>query len=72
MDNLDVRLKSVFRAVFPDMRDADSVSNWDSVASVTLYTLVEEEFGAEFDLAEVAEWTSFQEVRASVEKRFGG
>ena len=46
------RLLDCFRAVFPDFSDeqlaaatTDNTPAWDSIALVTLVTLVEEEFG---------------------------
>jgi acyl carrier protein len=46
------RLAQCFQAVFPDIpvseiagASADTVSDWDSVAQVTLVSVVEEEFG---------------------------
>jgi len=49
-----------------------SVDNWNSFATVTLGASIEEEFGAESDLDEAAEWTSFGEVRTCLEKRLTG
>lgn len=79
MDELDSRLAAVFRAVFPGLHasavaDAtkDSIADWDSVATVTLCTLIEEEFGIELDLEEAGEWTSFGQVRAALEGRLVG
>lgn len=51
MSNLQERLINCFSAVFPDltpdeiMRAADTtVANWDSLATVTLVSVIEEEF----------------------------
>jgi acyl carrier protein len=69
--NLDERLAQVFEATFPDLSpDAiptasiETVEDWDSLQSVTLMTLLEEEFGIvilPFDLAELG---SFDAARA--------
>jgi acyl carrier protein len=79
MSELDVRLAALFRAVFAglneqNVRDAtrDSVAKWDSIAAVTLLTLMEEEFGEQFDLEEAAEWTSYAQIREMLEKRLHG
>lgn len=77
MSELDVRLSALFRAAFPglnerNVREAtrDSVTKWDSIAAVTLVTLMEEEFGEQFDLEEAARWTSYAQIRETLEKRF--
>ena len=79
MSELDVRLSALFRAVFTglneqNVREAtrDSVAKWDSIAAVTLLTLMEEEFGERFDLEEAAEWTSYAQIREMLEKRLHG
>ncbi|HLY17343.1 MAG TPA: hypothetical protein VKR61_08965 [Bryobacteraceae bacterium] len=79
MCDLDRRLTAVFRAAFPGLSDLtvrqatpDSVANWDSIASVTLFSLIEEEFGEQFDLGEAAELMSYEQVRAALETRLGG
>jgi acyl carrier protein len=73
MSDLDSRLEAVFGAVFPGVESSalagatrEAVAAWDSVAAVTLATLIEEEFGLEFD--DAGEWTSFQQVRRAVEE----
>lgn len=79
MSDLDERLSAIFRAAFPGLEEGtvraatrDSVDSWDSVAAVTLASLIEEEFGEPFDLEEAAEWTSYQRVRTELEKRLDG
>ena len=79
MCDLDGRLAAIFGLVFPGLRGEaaleatrDSVPGWDSIATVTLFTLVEEEFGKPIDPAEAAEWTSFSRVRAAVQKELDG
>jgi acyl carrier protein len=51
-DTVELRLSECFRAMFPDLSPAEiaratssSMPNWDSMATVTLVALVEEEFG---------------------------
>lgn len=60
------RLRACFTAVFPDISSAGierattaNTADWDSVATVTLVSVVEEEFQATIDLNAVAELTSF-------------
>lgn len=79
MSELDVRLSTLFRAVFTGLNEQkvreatrDSVAKWDSIAAVTLLTLMEEEFGEQFDLEEAAEWTSYAQIRDMLEKRLHG
>lgn len=79
MSDTDLRLTAIFRAAFPALQEQnvraatrDSVSQWDSIAAVTLLTLVEEEFGSQFDPEEAAEWTSYTQVREDLEKRLRG
>ena len=79
MSDLDARLSSLFLAAFAGLEASkvrsatqDSTAGWDSVATVTLASLVEEEFGEVFDMDEAADWTSYQAVRLSLEKRLGG
>lgn len=61
------RLIGCFRAVFPELRDsetvrasASSLAAWDSVATVSLAAAVEEEFGIQFDPEEIENLNSFQ------------
>jgi acyl carrier protein len=79
VSELDTRLSALFRATFPDL-DAqnladvtrDSVAGWDSIAVMTLFALIEEEFGERFDLEEAAEWTSYAQIRGALESRLRG
>ena len=76
MSELNNRLAALFRATFPDL-DAenlsdvtrDTVAGWDSIAVMTLFALIEEEFGERFDLEEAAEWTSYAQIRDALESR---
>ncbi|MGH7023399.1 MAG: hypothetical protein ACREEB_07380 [Caulobacteraceae bacterium] len=56
MDDLDLRLTRCFSSVFPglsngELRSAspDTVAAWDSLSSLTLIAVVQEEFGVEID-----------------------
>jgi acyl carrier protein len=76
MSELDARLSRLFRATFPalkiqDLHQAtrDSIAEWDSIAAVTLLSLVEEEFGQQFDPQDAAEWISYQQIREALRER---
>jgi acyl carrier protein len=79
MSELDVRLSVLFRAAFSSLdeqnvREAtrDSLAKWDSIAAMTLLALIEEEFGEQFDLEEAAGWTSYAQIKETLEKRLRG
>jgi acyl carrier protein len=66
MDENASRLADCFLAVFPDISadeiahaSSASVQSWDSVATVTLLAIVEEEFGIEIEVKELARFVSF-------------
>lgn len=63
------RLLHCMQAVFPAIPEvqlehaqASSMDGWDSVASVTLFATVEEEFGIEIDVQDMKDLLSFQEL----------
>jgi acyl carrier protein len=67
--NVRGRLVSCFAAVFPALSqdeipraDHYSLSQWDSVASVTLIATIEEEFGLELELEDLPELVSFETI----------
>lgn len=64
--NLSARLEDCFQVVFPHLtRDAlsaarqDSLEAWDSVAAITLISVVEDEFQVKIDLERLPQLTSF-------------
>lgn len=66
MDDMQVRLASCFLAVFPDLSldqvteaSSMSVENWDSLAGVTLLSVVEEEFGITIEEDDLTRFNSF-------------
>jgi len=76
MDETKKRLAACFRVVFPDLPEAEipsasqeTVAAWDSVAAITLLNVVEEEFGVELDLDELAELNSFPKVSNYLQER---
>jgi acyl carrier protein len=67
MDKIKEKLAHCFSLAFPDMdpsqyatASAENTKAWDSVAQVTLLTLIGEEFGMEIDFLEFEGDTSFE------------
>jgi acyl carrier protein len=67
MDQIEKRLTECFFSVLPDLTPEEvsgaspaSVAGWDSVATVTLITAVEEEFGISIEIEDPAQFNSFQ------------
>jgi acyl carrier protein len=76
MDETRQRLTSCFQVVFPDMPAEEvpaastaTVANWDSVAAITLMNVMEDEFGLEMDLDDLADLDSFEKILAYLQKR---
>jgi len=70
------RLISCFKQVFPAMSPVDipaatqeATSAWDSIAQVTLLSLIGESFGIDIDFEEFAETTSFATILDLVRAR---
>jgi acyl carrier protein len=66
-DDTRQRLIRCFQAVFPKLSESDAlrasanrVTEWDSVATMNLVAVVEEEFGVLFDVKEVEKLNSFE------------
>ena len=73
MTDQDTRLIKCFNAVFDGLSDeqirsatSTNIEGWDSVATVTLITLVEEEFGVEIDLDDLERFASFDSLLSYV------
>ena len=69
MNNIQARLNRCFSAVFPNLlqqqvttASIETVTGWDSVATATLVTTIEEEFGIEFDFEALGNLTSYQSI----------
>ena len=69
MSDPQSRLLECFSVVFPTLEEnkirnssVDSVTDWDSLASVTLYSLVEEEFDIEINLEDIGNLLSFERI----------
>ena len=70
MSNVEARLIRCFSLVFPELTEAEiprasmaSVGSWDSLASINLVTVIEEEFGIQIEPEELGELASFEMVR---------
>jgi acyl carrier protein len=66
MSDVATRLTRCFLAVFPSLDQGqashatqESMEAWDSIASITLVRVVEEEFGVTLDLFELENLNSF-------------
>lgn len=69
MDDIEARLVKCFAAVFPGLSESEirnasvhSVEKWDSVATLNVLVVVQEEFGVEFDPEELEHLSSFEEI----------
>jgi acyl carrier protein len=76
MDDLQARLTNCFLGAFPDLQETDvpgatldTVKGWDSLANITLLTVIEEEFGISVDASALTEFTSFQATFAYLERK---
>jgi acyl carrier protein len=76
MDETRRRLTNCFQTVFPDLPEAQiatastaTIAEWDSVAAITLMNVLEDEFGFEMDLDDLAELDSFEKVYSYLQKR---
>ncbi|MDQ3753870.1 MAG: acyl carrier protein [Acidobacteriota bacterium] len=68
-DDTRSRLLKCFAVVFPELSEAEiphasatAVADWDSVASVTLMSVIEEEFGIELDADSLEHLVSFEQM----------
>ncbi len=69
MSSVRTRLIHCFSAVFPELSErqivsatADSVGSWDSLKTITLAAVVEEEFGIVFEAEELMDLTGFAAI----------
>ena len=72
--DLESRLRQSFQAVFPDVGDATTASPttvgaWDSVATITLLAVLEEEFGVMLTLEDLGDVPSYQTTLAALQTR---
>jgi len=75
MNSIAARLTTCFTTVFPELPEAEiprasiaNVARWDSVATVTLLSVVGEEFNIEVDFDHFEELTSFHGILHYVEE----
>jgi acyl carrier protein len=73
MDPVQSRLARCFEKVFPDVPAASvpnasqaTVATWDSVATVTLLNVIEDEFGFQIDIELLPELDSFERILSHV------
>ena len=76
MSNTRTRLHKCFADLFPqltpaqiDQASTENVAEWDSVATVTLLTLIEDEFGIAIDFEDLETLTSFELIAAHLESK---
>lgn len=76
MKDTRARLVKCFAAVFPELSEGEietatstTIEHWDSVATVTLITLIEEEFGIEVDADDLEQLVSFDSVLSYLENK---
>jgi acyl carrier protein len=73
MNNVEEKLSYCFSLAFPKLdpgrratATSENTSGWDSVAQVTLLTLIGEEFGIDIDFEEFEGATSFQALASRI------
>jgi acyl carrier protein len=78
MDDIQIRLTRCFLAVFPELIESDvltatpsSVKGWDSIATLNLLTVIEEEFNVQIDFTELMNGLSYEQLAADLQKRLG-
>ncbi|HVS37559.1 MAG TPA: acyl carrier protein [Gemmataceae bacterium] len=76
MDNFRDRLSSCFSTVFPDLSAEEiplasmaSVGKWDSLATITLLTVIEEEFDLQIPPDDLEQFASFDLILDYLEGR---
>jgi acyl carrier protein len=69
------RLRKCFAAVFPDATGDEisaakqvTLAGWDSMASLTLFALIEEEFQVQLEASTLERFTSFEEILRALEE----
>ncbi len=77
-ERIQKRLSRIFNKAFPDLDAAaapaatmDSVPGWDSVATLTLFMLCEEDFGIKIGYDRIAETKSFADLFKLLESKLG-
>ena len=69
MDQIKSRLVNCFQTVFPNLTEAEipsasqaSLATWDSVSTIALVNVMEEEFAIEIDFECIADLDSFDRI----------
>ena len=69
MNEIRERLARCFSAVFPQMPETqiqlatpELVDGWDSMASITLISVIEEDFGIQIEPEDIEHFVSFEAV----------
>ncbi len=69
MSETQARLTRCFRSVFPKLKEEEiasasieTVETWNSVVTVTLLTVIEEEFGIQFELDVLESLVSYRSI----------
>ena len=77
--DLETRVKKCFKAVFPELSDDEvtrastaSVGSWDSVGSLSLLALLEEELQVSIPTEMMGELASYELVLDYVKRSHGG
>ena len=75
MNDYEARLVKCFSAVFSKLNEAElrsasttNLASWDSMATVTLIALIEEEFNVEVDVDDLERLVSFDSVLSYLKK----
>jgi len=78
MDDVRNRLIKCFEMVFPDLPQERittatqrGLAEWDSLATVTLINVIEDEFQIEMDLEKLAQLNSFDRVLETLQTLLG-
>ena len=76
MHDIEPRLIRCFTAVFPDVPadlittyHQNNTTGWDSVATATLFAVIEEEFAIELDLDDLQNLDSFARLQEYLSRR---
>ena len=76
MTQIRQRLASCFSAAFPRLRDAEvanaavgATAGWDSLATVNLVALVEEEFHIQVSPEDIERFGSFEQIAEYLQRR---
>lgn len=69
MDHIEEKLISCFSAVMPDLNPSEiphasaiNSANWDSVTTVSLIAVIEDEFGISIEIDDLSHFDSFQGI----------